>query len=93
MEWTKPCVSKEEFDVKRLVASLVVVFSFAMIAARAADASKVSGYISDSMCNAKHAGQNSDCVKKCIEGGMTLAGAHLIVELDLSWHEHCGTAR
>ena len=70
MEWTKPCVSKEEFDVKRLVASLVVVFSFAMIAARAADASKVSGYISDSMCNAKHAGQNSDCVKKCIEGGM-----------------------
>ena len=56
--------------MKRLVASLVVVFSFALVAARAADASKVNGYISDSMCGAKHAGQNADCVKKCVEHGM-----------------------
>jgi len=56
--------------VKRIVASLVVVFSFAVIAARAADSTKLNGYISDSMCGAKHAGSGSACVKKCIEGGM-----------------------
>jgi|SRR3954453_10354571 len=56
--------------MKRIVASLVVVFAFAVIAARAADASKINGWISDSMCGAKHAGSNAACVKKCIEGGM-----------------------
>jgi hypothetical protein len=58
------------FKVKRIFASLVVVFSFLAIAARAADSSKLSGWISDSMCGAKHAGSNAACVKKCIEGGM-----------------------
>jgi hypothetical protein len=56
--------------VKRIVASLVVVFSFALMAAHAADSSKLNGWISDSMCGAKHAGSNAACVKKCIEGGM-----------------------
>jgi len=56
--------------VKRIVASLVVVLSFTAISARAADSTKLSGWISDSMCGAKHAGSGADCVKKCIEGGM-----------------------
>src|SRR3954469_18453588 len=56
--------------MKRIVASLVVVFAFAVIAAHAADASKINGWISDSMCGVKHAGSGSACVKKCIEGGM-----------------------
>jgi len=56
--------------VKRIVASMVVVFSFLAIAARAADSTKVSGWISDSMCGAKHAGSGAACVKKCVDGGM-----------------------
>ncbi len=57
--------------MKRTVALLVAVFSFAAVAARAADSTKISGWISDSMCGAKHAGTGAACVKKCIEGGMT----------------------
>jgi hypothetical protein len=56
--------------VKRIVASLVLVLSIGGIAARAADSTKLSGWISDSMCGAKHAGSGAACVKKCIEGGM-----------------------
>jgi len=56
--------------VKRIVALLVVAVSFYAVAARAADTSKINGWISDSMCGAKHAGSGSACVKKCIEGGM-----------------------
>jgi hypothetical protein len=56
--------------VKRIIAGLVVVLSLVAIAARAADSSKLNGYISDSMCGAKHAGSGAACVKKCISGGM-----------------------
>jgi len=56
--------------MKRTLALLIVVFSFAAVAANAADASKINGWISDSMCGAKHAGSGAACVKKCIEGGM-----------------------
>jgi hypothetical protein len=56
--------------VKRIVALLVLVFAFSAIAARAADASKINGWISDSMCGAKHAGSDADCVKGCIKRGM-----------------------
>ena len=38
--------------------------------ASAADSTKINGWISDSMCGAKHAGSGAACVKKCIEGGM-----------------------
>ncbi len=55
--------------MKRILASLVVVCSFATVAARAADSTKINGWISDSMCAAKHAGTGAACVKKCIEGG------------------------
>ena len=56
--------------MKRVFALLVVVFSLAAVAARAADSSKLNGYISDSMCGAKHAGSGAACVKKCVDGGM-----------------------
>jgi hypothetical protein len=49
---------------------LVAVFALSAIAASAADSTKINGWISDSMCGAKHAGTGSACVKKCIEGGM-----------------------
>jgi hypothetical protein len=55
--------------MKRVLALLMVVFAFAVVAARAADSSKLNGWISDEMCGAKHAGTGSDCVKKCIAGG------------------------
>ena len=52
------------------VFSAVAVFALTASAALAADSSKITGYISDSMCGAKHAGSGSECVKKCIAGGM-----------------------
>lgn len=57
--------------MKRIAAVLLAVFSFATIVASAADSTTINGWISDSMCGAKHAGSGSACVKKCIEGGMT----------------------
>ena len=55
--------------MKRIIALLVVAVSFAAGAARAADSTTINGWISDSMCGAKHAGSGAACVKKCIEGG------------------------
>lgn len=55
--------------MKRIIAMLVAVVSFGAIAASAADSTTINGWISDSMCGAKHAGSGSACVKKCIEGG------------------------
>ncbi len=56
--------------MKRSISLLALVFSFAAVAANGADSSKINGWISDSMCGAKHAGSNAECVKKCITGGM-----------------------
>lgn len=56
--------------MKRNLCLLVLVFASTAIAASAADSSKISGWISDSMCGAKHAGTGAACVKKCVEGGM-----------------------
>ena len=55
--------------MKRMFALLAVVVLFAGVAARAADSSSINGWISDSMCAAKHAGTGAACAKKCIEGG------------------------
>ena len=55
--------------MKRVLAVLMVVFGITAIAAQAADSRKLNGWISDSMCGAKHAGTGSECVKKCISGG------------------------
>jgi hypothetical protein len=56
--------------VKRFVTLLAAVCSIGWVAASAADATQINGWISDSMCGAKHAGTGAACVKKCIEGGL-----------------------
>jgi hypothetical protein len=56
--------------MKRSVAVLGLLLSSAAMVASAADSTKINGWISDSMCGAKHAGSGAACVKKCIEGGM-----------------------
>jgi hypothetical protein len=56
--------------VKHILAVLVVVFSLAAIPVYAAGSTRINGWISDSMCGAKHAGSGAACVKKCIQGGM-----------------------
>jgi hypothetical protein len=56
--------------MKRVLALLVAVFALSAIAASAADSTKINGWISDSMCGAKHAGTGAACVKKCVEGGV-----------------------
>ena len=55
--------------MKRVLALLTVVLAFASTAARAADSTTITGYISDAMCGAKHAGTGAACAKKCIAGG------------------------
>jgi hypothetical protein len=57
--------------MKRVLALLIAGFALTVISARAADSAKLNGWISDSMCGAKHAGTGSACVKKCIQGGET----------------------
>jgi hypothetical protein len=57
--------------VKRIVALSVLVLASSALAASAADSSNINGWISDSMCGAKHAGTGAACVKKCIDGGMS----------------------
>ena len=56
--------------MKRIVAILVLALSTAAIAASAAGSTKINGWISDSMCGAKHTGTGAACVKKCIKNGM-----------------------
>jgi len=56
--------------MKRVLSMAAAVFALAIVAAQAADSTKITGYISDSMCGAKHTGTGAACVKKCIEGGM-----------------------
>jgi len=57
--------------MKRIAAISLAALTFAAVAASAADSKTINGYISDSMCGAKHAGSGAECVKKCIDGGMT----------------------
>jgi hypothetical protein len=56
-------------SMKRIAALSLSLLSMAAVAAFAADGTKVNGWISDSMCAAKHAGTGAACAKKCIEGG------------------------
>jgi hypothetical protein len=54
--------------VKRTIALAAAVLALSAVSAFAADG-KLTGYISDSMCGAKHMGTGAACAKKCIEGG------------------------
>jgi hypothetical protein len=56
--------------MKRVVSFVAVAFALSPLAVLAADSTKITGWISDSMCGAKHVGTGAACVKKCIEGGM-----------------------
>jgi hypothetical protein len=56
--------------MKRVTMFAIAALAFSPLAVLAADSSQISGYISDSMCGAKHTGTGAACVKKCIEGGM-----------------------
>ena len=53
--------------MKRLFFVLAMVACMALSVARAADTSKIDGWISDSMCGSKHVGDNPSCVKSCIK--------------------------
>lgn len=55
--------------MKRVLAMVIAICALTVVAVRAADSSKLNGYISDAMCGAKHAGTGAACAKKCIEGG------------------------
>ncbi|MGO8759137.1 MAG: hypothetical protein ACLQG3_13525 [Terracidiphilus sp.] len=56
--------------MKRNLSLLAAVFAMSVTMAMAAGSTNVTGWISDSMCGAKHLGDNPECVKKCIAGGM-----------------------
>ena len=56
--------------MKRIFALLLAAGALSAVSASAADSSSMNGWISDSMCGAKHAGSGAACVKKCVEGGM-----------------------
>ena len=55
--------------MNRVVPLLIVVFGLTGIAGGAGHSMKINGWVSDSMCGAKHTGTGKECVKKCIEGG------------------------
>jgi hypothetical protein len=57
------------FPVKRVSIFVLAAFALTGLAVKAADSTKISGWISDSTCGARHAGSGADCVKKCIVGG------------------------
>jgi hypothetical protein len=56
--------------MKGILALVFAGLALTTVAASAAGSTKINGWISDSMCGAKHAGSGADCVKKCIKGGM-----------------------
>jgi hypothetical protein len=57
--------------MKRISVLMVGVLALSSVSAFAGSSSKITGWISDSMCGAKHAGTGAACVKKCIDGGMS----------------------
>ena len=56
--------------MKRSVFFLAAMSCMAVAVAQAAGSTTSTGWISDSMCGAKHTGTGAACVKKCISGGM-----------------------
>lgn len=56
--------------MKRSISLLAALFAVAVVVAQAAGSTTSTGWISDSMCGAKHMGTGAACVKKCIESGL-----------------------
>jgi hypothetical protein len=52
--------------MKKLFALLAIAVCLTPAILPAATSAKLNGWISDSMCGAKHQGDNPACVKKCI---------------------------
>jgi hypothetical protein len=57
--------------MKRVLSLLVASLSLTAMTAGATNSSMIKGWISDSMCGAKHAGTGAACVRKCIQGGLS----------------------
>jgi len=56
--------------MKKIAALSLSVLTLVSVSAFAAGStSKINGWISDSMCAAKHAGTGASCAKKCVDGG------------------------
>jgi hypothetical protein len=55
--------------MKRVLAVATAALALTVMAAQAADSSQINGWISDTMCGAKHAGTGAACVKSCIKNG------------------------
>lgn len=55
--------------MKRVLAVAAAAFALTVPMVRAADSTQINGWISDTMCGAKHAGSGSECVKGCIKNG------------------------
>jgi hypothetical protein len=55
--------------MKKFAVMMLALSVYASVAAVAAPASTINGWISDTMCGAKHAGTGAACAKKCLEGG------------------------
>ena len=56
--------------MKRSLSLLTAFLAFSSVAVFAAGTTTSEGYISDSMCGAKHAGTGAECVCSCIKHGM-----------------------
>jgi hypothetical protein len=55
--------------MKRFAAIAMSVLTLVGVSAFAAGTTKINGYVSDTMCGAKHAGTGAACAKKCLAGG------------------------
>lgn len=56
--------------MKRTLSLLTAFVAFSSVAAFAAGATTTEGWISDSMCGAKHMGTGAACVRSCVKEGM-----------------------
>lgn len=56
--------------MKRTLSLLTAFVVFSSVAVFAAGATTTEGWISDSMCGAKHMGTGAACVRSCVKEGM-----------------------
>lgn len=56
--------------MKRSLCLLTAFAAFSSVTVFAAGATTSEGWISDSMCGAKHTGSGAECVRACVKKGM-----------------------
>lgn len=59
----------KRFAIMIAMGGMAVMTALPSLATDSSKSHTMSGYISDSMCGAKHMGNGAACVKKCISGG------------------------